>query len=146
MKEKLRKVIEIYKNKTKKECYEIVIDNSEDIGIKDNKIGGKAYMPKGEEYPLDEDGNPMILLIQINLKDIELEGYPKKGILEVFIDKECSWQYYYKIKYFEENLEYRTDLPEFPSNNYIIKKPLKIKLKKNIEHMPINDYRFACVL
>ena len=31
MKEKLRKVIEIYKNKTKKECYEIVIDNSEDI-------------------------------------------------------------------------------------------------------------------
>lgn len=146
MKEKLRKVIEIYKNKTKKECYEIVIDNSEDIRIKDNKIGGKAYMPKGEEYPLDEDGNPMILLIQINLKDIELDGYPKKGILEVFIDKECSWPADYKIKYFEENLEYRTDLPEFPSNNYIIKKPLKIKLKKNIEHMPINDYRFANVM
>ena len=84
MKEKLRKVIEIYKNKTKKECYEIVIDNSEDIGIKDNKIGGKAYMPKGEEYPLDEDGNPMILLIQINLKDIDpnVSGDDKETIVK----------------------------------------------------------------
>lgn len=146
MNEKLKKVIENYKNKTQKDCYEIIIDNSSNIEILDDKIGGEAYIPLGEEYPIDKEGNPMILLLQVNLKNIELDGYPRKGILEVFIDKECSWPADYKIKYFEENQEYRTDLPEFPSDNYIIDKPLKINLKKNIEHMPMSDYRFLSVI
>lgn len=147
MKEKLKKVLEIYKNKTQKECYEIKIEeDSTNIQIIDNKIGGIPYIPIGEEYPLDKKGEPMLLLIQINLKDVELEGYPKKGILEIFVDKQCSWPADYKIKYFEENLEYRTDLPEFPKDNDIIEKPLKIKLEKNIEHMPLSDYRFLSLM
>ena len=31
-------------------------------------------------------------------------------------------------------------------NNYIYEKPLKIKLIKDIEHMPITDYRFFDVM
>ena len=88
----------------------------------------------------------MILLIQINLENIKLENYPQKGILEIFVDKECSWPCDYKIKYYENITEYRNDFLDIDFENYIIEKPLKINLVKDIEHMPLTDYRFDDVM
>ncbi len=77
MKEKFEKVIEMFKERTKKECYKIeVVDGTPDI--MDNKIGGIPYLPIGEEYPKDKNGTPLALLLQVNLKDIDLEDYPKR--------------------------------------------------------------------
>ena len=38
--------------------------------------------------PKDKDGNYMPLLLQVNLKNVDLVNFPKKGILEIFTDKE----------------------------------------------------------
>ena len=140
------KIMELYKERTKKECYRIEIEEGVTPSIMDDKIGGIPYLPVGEEYPLDKDNNPMILLIQINLANIQLEDYPQEGILEIFIDKECTWPCDYKIKYFKDITEYRNDLTEIDFNNYIYEQPLKIKLVKDIEHMPITDYSFSKVM
>lgn len=143
----IEKVMELYKQKTAKECYRIEIEEGITPDIMDDKIGGIPYLPVGEEYPLDKENNPMILLIQVNLANVDLEDYPKQGILEIFIDKECSWPADYTIKYFKDITDYRTDLNDIvPSENYIMDKPLKINLVKDVEHMPLSDYRFNDVM
>ena len=142
----IEQIMELYKEKTKKDCYKIEIEEDTTPSIMDDKIGGIPYLPVGEDYPLDKNNNPMVLLIQINLNNIHLDNYPQEGILEIFIDKECSWPCDYKIKYFKNISEYRTDLMKLDSENYIYKKPLKIKLIKDIEHMPSTDYRFESVM
>lgn len=142
----IEKIMELYKEKTKKECYKIEIEEGITPSIMDDKIGGVPYLPVGEEYPLDKNNNPMVLLIQINLENIELDNYPQEGILEIFIDKECTWPCDYKIKYFKNITKHRKDLSEANIGNYVYDKPLKIKLIKDIEHMPINDYRFYDVM
>ena len=142
----IEEIMRKYKERTKKDCYKIEIEEDVAPDIMDDKIGGIPYLPIGEEYPLDKNGNPMILLVQVDLKDIKLEGYPEKGILEIFIDRECSWPCDYAVKYFEQVADYRKDLAELNLNNGIYKKPLKIKLVKDVEHMPLSDYRFFDVM
>ena len=142
MDNKIEKIMELYKQKTQKECYKFEVEKDIKPGLLDNKIGGMPYLPIGEEIPLDSNNEPMSLLIQINLENVQLEDYPQEGILQIFIDKECSWPCEYKIKYYPQITEYKTDLDDSDFESDIIDRPLKIKLIKDIEHMPISDYRF----
>lgn len=141
MEEKFEKVIELFKEKTGKDCYKIDL-TEKNPAILDDKIGGKPYLPIGEEYPKDKDGNDLALILQVNLKNIDLKGYPKKGILEIFTDYKVDYPCQYAIKYFEEGLEYKVDLPEVDTSDYIIKESYGINLTKIISYMSINDYRF----
>ena len=145
MKEKFLKAIEIFKQKTVKECYKVSYEEKE-VGILDDKLGGTPYLPINEEYPVTSKGTPMGLLLQVNLKNVDLKGYPKKGILEIFTDKDVNWPCEYVIKYFEEGLEYQTEFPKIDVSNYILNTSVKIELEKTIAHMPIGDYRFNDVL
>ena len=137
-----------FKNKTKKECYKIdLIDETPQI--LDNKIGGTPYIPVDESYPLDKNGNPMILLLQVNLKDIKLEGYPTDGILEIFIAQEYdSPSEDYKIKYYKDGLKYQTNFPTILKDDAIpyVDGEYKIKLNKTIDYMSIGDFRFNEVI
>ena len=110
--------------------------------ILENKIGGHPYLPVGEEYPCDSNGNPMALLLQINLKDIDLENYPKQGILEIFTDVDVDYPCQYSIRYYEEGREYQTTFPDLDLEYYFVSEPYKISLKKTVDYMSINDYRF----
>lgn len=145
MEEKFVKVIELFKEKAEKECYAISVLAGEPT-ILDDKIGGKPYLPIGVDYPKDENNNYMPLLLQVNLKNIDLKGYPNQGILEIFTDKDVAYPCQYVIKYFEEGLDYQMDLPEIDTSYYITTKPLKIELTKAICHMPLNDYRFLNII
>ena len=61
MKEKLELIINKIKEETKKECYSFeIVEGKADIT--DTKLGGYPYLPKGGEYPSDENGNPYALL------------------------------------------------------------------------------------
>lgn len=141
MEEKFNKVIQLFKEATKKDCYKIDIIDGEP-SILDDKLGGKPYLPIGEEYPKDKDGNNLALLLQVNLKNIDLDGYPKKGILEIFTDSKVDYPCQYSVKYFEDSLDYQTELPDIDISNYIVDKSYKINLTKDVCYMPINDYRF----
>ena len=138
------KIMELYKERTKKDCYKIEIEDGVTPEVMDDKLGGIPYLPVGEEYPLDKKGNPMVLAIQVNLENIDLEDFPKKGILEIYIDKDLDWPCDYKVKYFKEITDYRKDIELVES--YMYEKPLKIKLVKDIDHMSPNDYKFPEVM
>ena len=139
--ESAKKVIEEFKKLTEKECYEIeVMEGIPDI--LDDKLGGFPYLPEGEEYPSDENGKKLALLLQINLNKIDLKNFPKKGVLEIFTDAENNYPPKYLIKYFEEGKKYQTIFPEIDTTQHIISKPKKISFKKSIDYMLPSDYRY----
>ncbi len=55
--------------------------------IFDSKLGGLPYWDRGKSYPLDSNGNKMMLLAQINFSKENLndERLPKQGMLQFFI-------------------------------------------------------------
>lgn len=145
MKEKLDLVIELIKKVTKKECYSFKIVEGKP-NVTDTKLGGVPYLPKGYEYPTDENDNPLALLFQINFEDIKLENYPEKGILEIFVDTELSYPPKYKILYFETIEDCETNFPTLDLKYFIVREEYKLELEKGITYMPINDYRFDQIL
>ncbi len=144
MKEKFIKVLEKFKAETAKECYKVEIVDG-DVSVLDNKIGGVPYLPVGCLYPKDSSGNEMSLLLQVNLKDIDLKDYPKDGILEVFVDKDLDYPCQYAIKYFSDDLEYQKDVLGVQSA-VLSDLSYKIDLIKAIDYMPYNDYRFGNII
>ena len=140
----MKKIFDEYQKETAKECYEVEMADGVP-GLMDNKFGGMPYIPKGESVPIDSHGQTMALFFQINLKDIELPGYPKEGILEIFnsttldIDQESA------VRLFPEGLEPELDLPEaiYDADTWdpIVGVPTKIAVKKSVAYMPVNDYR-----
>ena len=131
---KLSEIIKEYKEKTNKECYGIEVITDEIPDILDDKIGGSPYLPIGVEWP-----EGMNLLLQVNLKNIDLEFFPKTGILEIFVSADCDSPCDTKVFIFDEGLEYQTELPEQDMGDFFVREPLKIKLGKVTEHMPINN-------
>lgn len=136
MDKNFQKAVKLFKKKTEKECYKIKIVNGEP-DILDDKLGGKPYLPVGEEYPTDKKGNPLSLLLQINLKNISLKNFAKSGVLEVFTNNDFPCEY--AVKLFEEGLEYQKDFPQLNYKHPFISKALKISLSKDITHMTLND-------
>ena len=67
MNEDFKKLMDEYTKKTEKECYKFNLVEGKP-SILDDKIGGKPYLPVGEAYPVDKSGNPMGLVLQLNLK------------------------------------------------------------------------------
>jgi len=52
----------------------------------DSKLGGVPYFPADMEYPISEDGKPLLLLAQINFDNVpKLKDFPSTGILQFFI-------------------------------------------------------------
>lgn len=96
----------------------------------ESKLGGCPYLKNIEEYPVDEDGKPMLFLAQINLTDIEkLDDLPKKGLLQFFVanddmfglespilvkyieDYEENEEHLIKKNPYENDEEYKGNLP-----------------------------------
>ncbi len=65
---------------------DITADNTIDLAPWNSRLGGLAYLPKGQPYPTGPDGVPLALLAQLNFSEMPaLEGYPSQGILQFFI-------------------------------------------------------------
>ena len=146
MKEKLDIIINKIKEETKKDCYSFkIIEGKPEIT--DTKLGGNPYLPKGYEYPSDENGNPYALLLQINFKDIELDEYPKEGILELFVDSDLDYPSKYHVLYFDKiEKEIETEFPSVDLSFFMIHEEYKLELTKTTTYMPFNDYRFDKLL
>lgn len=136
-------IFEKIKEQTKKECYKVVL-SSPSPEITDNKIGGKPYLPIGEEYPVNKDGEPMALLLQISLDDIDLPNFNKKGVLEIFVNRNINKPLEYAIRCFDIGQEYQKadSLPDVDTKNFILDGEYKISVKKSFCYMPSTDYRW----
>ena len=136
-------IFEKIKEQTKKECYKVTLSNASP-GIEDNKVGGKPYLPIGEEYPLNKNGEPMALLLQISLDEIDLPNFNKKGVLEVFVDRNINKPMEYAIRCFDTGQEYQEEesLPNIDTKNFILDGGYKINVEKSVCYMPSVDYRW----
>ena len=91
--ELLDKVFDEFHKKTAKKTIRLNLTPiKEDNKITSSKFGGKAYWPKGKEYPT-YNGKDMPLLAQINFGDLpKIPDYPTTGILQFFvINGECDY-------------------------------------------------------
>jgi uncharacterized protein YwqG len=139
--EKQLQVIEQFKKKNKKECYEIKVDENTDISPINSSIGGIPYMSEYEDYPINKKGEKMPLFIQINLDGIMLENYPNKGIFQIFLENEAGYPTEYKVKYYAEvSLNYKKDIEDI-KNNWVAK-PFSVKLEKSENIMSVYDAEF----
>lgn len=106
------------KEYTAVKALEIEEDLDKTPTIFDSKFGGLPYWPNNEEYPTDENGEPFIMIAQINLRDIYFDNsLPKEGILQFFVTNDDLYglgrtdlvRYHKTIDYSvtEEDLELR---------------------------------------
>ena len=89
----ISKIIERIREKTAMPAYQLILAPDRTPDLFDSKFGGVPYWDFAKEYPLDSNGNKMMLLAQLNftkaaLKDARL---PKSGMLQFFIrsDDDC---------------------------------------------------------
>ena len=148
--EKSNDFINIYKKITAKKCYEIKVLNKFEVpNIKDSKMYGMPYLPIGEKYPISKNGKNLNLLIQINLSEINLEGYPNEGILQIYTEPN-SINPEIQIRYYKDVFcSYQTELPEpeewkfwgdFTSMN------AKLCLQESYTYMPLIDNKIESVI
>ena len=84
--ERAIRIAEEIKKRTACEHYRLVLNEERVPSITDSKIGGKPYWPTDKDFPIDEQGNKMLLLMQINCKEAGLAApLPGQGILQWFI-------------------------------------------------------------
>lgn len=136
--EKLKK-FEEYLKSTEKAAVEITFKRGATLPW-ESKCGGCPYLEKTEDYPLDENGKPMMFLAQINFDEMPpLENFPSHGLLQFYIgdddcfglDSACKVVYIAEYKSDEDTL-----LKENPfENDYMGYTPFtaegKMKFKEN---------------
>lgn len=95
-----KKILEALKSTQLPSIHLSVIEEKPTTCI-DSKFGGIYYLPKGSQIPTCPEGEPMQFLAQINLSQMPtLEGFPKTGLLQFFIDTD------------EERFEEKIDDPD----------------------------------
>ena len=128
-----------------------------ELPITTSKFLGEPYFPKGADYPLDKNNEPMILLAQINFAEVPpLENFPETGILQFYIAvnddlyganfDDLTDQSSFRVIFHaivNENIA-RKDLPRFDRNeNYTpINAEYRLSFTPSIEVVPSYDYRF----
>ncbi len=51
---------------------EILFEPSDTLSLRQSKLGGLPYLPRGSEYPHHIKGHPLVLLLQINFSEMPL--------------------------------------------------------------------------
>lgn len=68
----------------KKPCMKIKLADKKP-SIFESKAGGTGYIPHDGSFPTDKDGNQLRLLAQIECDKIQLDEFPKTGLLQFWI-------------------------------------------------------------
>ena len=74
------------KKRSERDHYRLILNEDRVPEALGSKIGGKPYWPVGKDYPVDEQGKPMLMLMQINCAQAGLQApLPEYGMLQWFI-------------------------------------------------------------
>ena len=101
--ERAIRIAEEIKKRTECDHYRLVLNEERVPEASGSKIGGKPYWPADKEYPVDEQGKPMLMLMQINCAEAGLQApLPKQGILQWFISLNPELMYGCRGNYVED--------------------------------------------
>lgn len=136
----------------------IITTYQEETALWGSKFGGIPYLPKGMEYPKNNNGQPLHLLAQINFEEMpKLEFFPEKGILQFYILNSMTEGYgqdyddptnqnNFRVLYFsqiDKSAYEKVDLidpdsignGDFPLESY----PLALSFQQNTEPVSMTD-------
>ncbi len=86
MSELAKRLAEEITRRTACNHYRLVLNEERQPDVTDSKIGGMPYWPDNKEYPTDNNGKPMLMLMQINCGQAGLQApLPEQGMLQWFI-------------------------------------------------------------
>lgn len=148
MKEIFNDILNQYFAKTAKDCYQILKSDNHISKTTQSRIGGIPYIPVGYDVPKDSAGSYMAFLMLINLKDIDIDGYPNNGVLELFLSLEWNTPQEFALLYFKDNLPARIDLPKAKCEDYeeYTWGTFAIRFAKVTDYMPTSDYRHEYIV
>lgn len=67
-----------------RDAFALVIAD-EHPGLWESRLGGRPGWPAGLPRPTDGAGKPLVFFAQINCADLDLDGFPSAGIIQVFL-------------------------------------------------------------
>ncbi len=165
--EKVKKIVARMKEVTAMEAYKLTIIPNSQPDIFESKFGGVPYWDMTKDYPVDCEGDKMMLLAQINFTKAALEDerLPQQGILQFFIATEddvygMDWdeadsQRNFRVVYHEQIDEAITqeqvlalDIPVATSedNEWTpVFKEAAVSITKTTTYLGTEDYRFDSV-
>ena len=68
----------------KKPCIKITLTDTKP-SIFESKVGGLGYIPYNSNFPTDSKGRQLRLLAQIDCSEIQLDEFPKRGLLQFWL-------------------------------------------------------------
>lgn len=145
--------------KSKLKTIKIEAIEEDNLPILRSKFLGVPYFPKDKVYPMDSENQPMILLAQINFKEVPFldNDYPNVGILQFYISayddlNGLNFDNYFdqtnfRIIYHEiiDEDKQEPNLPSFDINelDFVpITKEHRLEFKIIEEYVPSTDWRF----
>ena len=101
--ERAIRIAEEITRRTSCDHYRLVLNEERQPDVKDSKIGGLPYWPADKEYPCDNQGRPMLFVMQVNCAEAGLNApLPQQGMLQWFISTNPDNMYGCKGNYDEE--------------------------------------------
>jgi len=80
------RIVEEIAHRTTIEHYRLLLNEEREPSITGSKIGGRPYWPAGKEFPVDGQGDKMLMIMQINCEEAGLRSpLPERGMLQWYI-------------------------------------------------------------
>ena len=106
--ERALRIAEEITRRTSCEHYRLVLNEERQPAITGSKIGGIPYWPADKEFPVDEMGNKMLMIMQINCAEAGLDSpLPQQGMLQWFISLDSELMYGCKGNYDDDGNGFR---------------------------------------
>lgn len=106
--ERALRIAEEITRRTTCEHYRLVLNEERQPAITGSKIGGRPYWPADKEYPTDDQGRKMLMVMQVNCAEAGLKApLPEQGILQWLISVNPELMYGCSGNYDEEGTSFR---------------------------------------
>ena len=119
--ERALRIVEEICRRTACDHYRLILNEERTPSITDSKIGGKPFWPIDKDYPVDEQGQPMLMVMQVNCSDTKLKApLPEAGMLQWFISTDPEYMYGCRGNYDENGSGFRIIYHETVDQNKLL--------------------------
>lgn len=116
--ERALRIAEEISKRTYCEHYRLVLNEEREPDIKGSKIGGLPYWPADKEYPVDSNGDKMLMIMQINCQEAGFAApLPERGIIQWFISISPELMYGCRGNYDDQGNGFRIFYHDFIDMN-----------------------------
>jgi uncharacterized protein YwqG len=125
-------------------------------------FGGNPYLPASAEFPVNDQGEHLFFLAQINFEEApRMNAFPEKGLLQFFIFDDATYgqdaedpyrQNSWRVVYYPEIIRDPSALVsdfsflrEYNNPPLTIGQAYSLSFEISFEYLPVDDYRFELI-